>query len=152
MHYISQHCNSVLSADINSVHPLPSMQRTTTQKVIVMELCTGGSLYEVIDSPENAFGLSEVEFKQVIHDIGECYPGDCLAGIHRAVFDHNRRSLRSPMLTNKVVFVRLSDSVLALSCTHRPSMVLCTGILHALRPIQQLRGGSSHCSECVRKA
>ena len=36
-----------------------------------MELCTGGSLYEVIDSPENAFGLSESEFKQVIYDVGK---------------------------------------------------------------------------------
>jgi len=36
-----------------------------------MELCTGGSLYEVIDSPENAYGLGESEFKQVIYDVGE---------------------------------------------------------------------------------
>ena len=38
--------------------------------MIVMELCTGGSLYDVIDSPENAYGLSEAEFKQVIYDVG----------------------------------------------------------------------------------
>ena len=36
-----------------------------------MELCTGGSLYDVIDSPENAYGLSEAEFKQVIYDVGK---------------------------------------------------------------------------------
>ena len=36
-----------------------------------MELCTGGSLYDVIDSPENAYGLSESEFKQVIYDVGK---------------------------------------------------------------------------------
>ena len=35
-----------------------------------MELCTGGSLYDVIDSPENAYGLCEAEFKQVIYDVG----------------------------------------------------------------------------------
>ena len=35
-----------------------------------MELCTGGSLYEVIDSPENAFGLDEAQFKQLIYDVG----------------------------------------------------------------------------------
>lgn len=35
-----------------------------------MELCTGGSLYEVIDSPDNAYGLCETEFKQVIYDVG----------------------------------------------------------------------------------
>ena len=40
-------------------------------KVIIMELCTGGSLYEVIDSPENAFGLDEAQFKQLIYDVGE---------------------------------------------------------------------------------
>ena len=36
-----------------------------------MELCTGGSLYEVIDSPENAFGLDETQFKQLIYDVGQ---------------------------------------------------------------------------------
>ena len=39
-----------------------------------MELCTGGSLYEVIDSPENAYGVTETEFKQVIYDVGEFFP------------------------------------------------------------------------------
>ena len=39
--------------------------------VIIMELCTGGSLYDVIDSPENAYGLNESELKQVISDVGE---------------------------------------------------------------------------------
>ena len=39
-------------------------------KVIIMELCTGGSLYEVIDSPENAYGLDEGQFKQLIYDVG----------------------------------------------------------------------------------
>lgn len=36
-----------------------------------MELCTNGSLFDVIDSPENAYGLCETEFKQVIYDVGE---------------------------------------------------------------------------------
>ncbi len=49
----------------------PPPQRTMKSNVIVMELCTGGSLYEVIDSPENAYGLNEQEFRQVIHDVGE---------------------------------------------------------------------------------
>jgi TANK-binding kinase 1 len=40
-------------------------------KVIIMELCTGGSLYEVIDSPENAYGLDEPQFKQFIYDVGQ---------------------------------------------------------------------------------
>lgn len=37
-----------------------------------MELCNGGSLYEVIDSPENAMGLDEVQFKRVVSDVGKC--------------------------------------------------------------------------------
>ena len=40
-------------------------------KVIIMEMCTGSSLYEVIDSPDNAYGLAETDFKQVIYDVGE---------------------------------------------------------------------------------
>ena len=43
-----------------------------------MELCTGGSLYEVIDSPENAFGLDEAQFKQLIYDVGECLFCSCV--------------------------------------------------------------------------
>lgn len=35
-----------------------------------MELCTGGNLYEVIDSSENAYGLSEQEFLRVMIDVG----------------------------------------------------------------------------------
>jgi len=37
-----------------------------------MELCTGGNLYEVIDAPENAYGLGEQEFLRVIIDVGKC--------------------------------------------------------------------------------
>lgn len=44
-------------------------ERQHHNKVIIMELCTGGSLYEVIDSPENSYGLCETEFKQVIYDV-----------------------------------------------------------------------------------
>ena len=43
------------------------LQQVYHNQVIVMELCTGGSLYDVIDSPENAYGLSEAEFKQVVY-------------------------------------------------------------------------------------
>lgn len=39
--------------------------------LIVMELCNGGSLYEIIDSPENAYGMEEEEFKKVISDVGK---------------------------------------------------------------------------------
>lgn len=54
---------------IPAVHGL---QRNTRNTVIVMELCNAGSLYEVVDAPENAFGLEETQFKQVISDVGEC--------------------------------------------------------------------------------
>jgi TANK-binding kinase 1 len=36
-----------------------------------MELCNGGSLYEVIDSPVNAMGLEEQEFKLVMSDVAQ---------------------------------------------------------------------------------
>ena len=38
-----------------------------------MELCINGSLYDVITAPENAYGLCETEFKQVIYDVGEYF-------------------------------------------------------------------------------
>ena len=41
-------------------------QKQTGVPIIVMELCNGGSLYEVIDAPENAYGLDENQFKRVI--------------------------------------------------------------------------------------
>jgi TANK-binding kinase 1 len=39
--------------------------------VLVMELCTGKSLYEVIESPQNAYGLCEEEFKTMMIDTTE---------------------------------------------------------------------------------
>lgn len=35
-------------------------------KVIVMELCTGGSLFNLLDDPENNFGLDEDEWILVL--------------------------------------------------------------------------------------
>lgn len=35
-------------------------------KVIVMELCTGGSLFNILDDPENTYGLEEAEFLLVL--------------------------------------------------------------------------------------
>ena len=35
-----------------------------------MELCTGGSLYNILDDPVNAYGVEEVEFFRVLHDVG----------------------------------------------------------------------------------
>lgn len=38
-------------------------------KVIVMELCTGGSLFNILDDPENTYGLSEIEFLLVLEHL-----------------------------------------------------------------------------------
>lgn len=38
-------------------------------KVIVMELCTGGSLFNILDDPENAYGLPEKEFLLVLEHL-----------------------------------------------------------------------------------
>lgn len=43
-----------------------------------MELCNAGSLYEVIDSPENAYGLDEEQFKLVVLHVCELYTTVCL--------------------------------------------------------------------------
>uniref|UniRef100_A0A1B0C992 Putative tank binding protein kinase tbk1 n=1 Tax=Lutzomyia longipalpis TaxID=7200 RepID=A0A1B0C992_LUTLO len=38
-------------------------------KVIVMELCTGGSLFNILDDPENTFGLPEGDFLLVLEHL-----------------------------------------------------------------------------------
>lgn len=38
-------------------------------KVIVMELCTGGSLFNILDDPENTYGLPESEFLLVLEHL-----------------------------------------------------------------------------------
>nr|UCK81545.1 serine/threonine-protein kinase TBK1 [Arenicola marina] len=43
-----------------------SMQRN---QVLVMELCRGGSLYTMLECPENAYGMEESEFLRILHDI-----------------------------------------------------------------------------------
>ena len=46
-------------------------QQTTRAKVIVMELCKGGSLFCILDEPTNAFGLPEEEFLSVLEHVGK---------------------------------------------------------------------------------
>ncbi|KAI0234398.1 Serine/threonine-protein kinase TBK1 [Lamellibrachia satsuma] len=46
-------------------------EMSTHCNVLVMELCTGGSLYNVLDEPENAYGIEETEFFCVLHDIAD---------------------------------------------------------------------------------
>ncbi|XP_006825370.2 serine/threonine-protein kinase TBK1-like [Saccoglossus kowalevskii] len=43
-------------------------EQSSRQKVIVMELCEG-SLYTMLDEPQNAYGLTEMEFKSVLKDV-----------------------------------------------------------------------------------
>uniref|UniRef100_A0A0B6ZXL2 Protein kinase domain-containing protein n=1 Tax=Arion vulgaris TaxID=1028688 RepID=A0A0B6ZXL2_9EUPU len=42
---------------------------TSRAKVIVMEYCTHGSLYNLLDQPENSFGLCEEEFILVLNQV-----------------------------------------------------------------------------------
>ncbi|BFZ10720.1 hypothetical protein BsWGS_13759 [Bradybaena similaris] len=42
---------------------------TSRTKVIVMEFCTHGTLYNLLDQPENSFGLSEEEFLLVLSQV-----------------------------------------------------------------------------------
>ncbi len=43
---------------------------STKNTVLVMELCDT-SLYNILELPENYYGLSEDEFKHVFLDVGE---------------------------------------------------------------------------------
>jgi len=56
----------------NIVKILAIENEVNTKKcVLVMEMCGGGSLYTMLDQPENAFGLQEDEFFTVLHDVAE---------------------------------------------------------------------------------
>lgn len=47
------------------------IQTNPKQKVLVMEYCSGGSLLNLLEEPENAFGLPEAEFLIVLQCVGE---------------------------------------------------------------------------------
>ncbi|ELT90194.1 hypothetical protein CAPTEDRAFT_124995 [Capitella teleta] len=54
----------------NIVRLLAIEEETSTRsKVLIMELCTGGSLYNMLDNPENSFGILESEFFNVLNDL-----------------------------------------------------------------------------------
>ena len=46
-------------------------QLRTQNEIIVMELCSGGSLFTMLENPSNAYGFQEDEFKQVVKDVGK---------------------------------------------------------------------------------
>lgn len=41
----------------------------TNEPCIIMELCTGGSLYNVLEEPEYIYGLKETDLKKLIKDV-----------------------------------------------------------------------------------
>ena len=45
-------------------------QTTTLNYVVIMEICSGGSLFNVIEKPENYYGLEEKEFLRFLSDTG----------------------------------------------------------------------------------
>lgn len=54
---------------INIVRLFAVEELPTKQKVLVMEYCSGGSLLNLLEDPENAFGLPEAEFLTVLQCI-----------------------------------------------------------------------------------
>ncbi|ODM99381.1 Serine/threonine-protein kinase TBK1 [Orchesella cincta] len=50
-------------------HEVDESSPYNLQKVIIMELCDGGSLLKILEHPKNAFGLEEDEFLTVVRDI-----------------------------------------------------------------------------------
>ncbi|XP_078469235.1 serine/threonine-protein kinase TBK1-like [Lampetra planeri] len=44
-------------------------ESVTRHRVVVMEVCSGGSLHSILNEPENAYGLSEDDFLQVLSDV-----------------------------------------------------------------------------------
>ncbi|KAJ8391142.1 hypothetical protein AAFF_G00095710 [Aldrovandia affinis] len=55
------HINIVKLFSVEEIH------MNSKQKVLVMEFCSGGSLLNILEEPENAFGLPESEFLIVLH-------------------------------------------------------------------------------------
>lgn len=47
------------------------MHMNPKQKVLVMEFCSGGSLLNLLEAAENAFGLPESEFLIVLQCVGK---------------------------------------------------------------------------------
>ena len=45
-------------------------QRDTNNHVLAMELCSGGSVYSMLDQPKYAYGFPEEEFLIFLSDLG----------------------------------------------------------------------------------
>lgn len=62
--------SKTMTTIIGMMHVYELFQRATRDKVIVMELCTGGSLFNILEDPKNSFGLPDKEFLLVLSHIG----------------------------------------------------------------------------------
>uniref|UniRef100_A0A3Q2DRI8 Inhibitor of nuclear factor kappa B kinase subunit epsilon n=1 Tax=Cyprinodon variegatus TaxID=28743 RepID=A0A3Q2DRI8_CYPVA len=75
----------------------------TKQKVLVMEYCSGGSLLNLLEDPENAFGLPEAEFLTVLQCIGRFPPGSSVLPAAGRGSQHLHTSLQHVCLRLHVV-------------------------------------------------
>ena len=55
----------------NKIYNIVVSQIRSQSEIIVMELCSGGSLFTLLENPANAYGFLEDDFKQVVKDVGE---------------------------------------------------------------------------------
>ena len=44
-------------------------EEKTKESAIIMELCSGGSLYNVLEEPEFIYGLKELDLRKLIQDV-----------------------------------------------------------------------------------
>ena len=44
-------------------------EEKTKESAIIMELCSGGSLYNVLEEPEFIYGLKENDLRKLIQDV-----------------------------------------------------------------------------------
>ena len=65
---ITSYCCCVV---VNLTFMIPFSQLRTQNEIMVMELCSGGSLFTMLENPSNAYGFQEDEFKQVVKDVGK---------------------------------------------------------------------------------
>lgn len=59
--------------EVSSCHTVTQVE--SRSKVLVMELCTGGSLFTLLDDPANSYGLEEQDFLCVLKDLSTCPSG-----------------------------------------------------------------------------
>ena len=79
-----------------------------------MELCTGGSLFNLLDDPENSYGLDEDEFLLVLSHLS--------AGMNHLRDNRRRSSNQSAMEASLMVFPpKMVFRMASTSLFHQPS-------------------------------